>query len=116
MFEDRAYGGVMTRTLLFAGICCGTALLASQPLLAQTQNSTSLAGSWQFTLRPVSPAAFALVPIEALATFTADGSVVETDSTEIVPTISSAGNMIYGTPAHGIWQPAPAVGNLFIRF
>jgi hypothetical protein len=106
----------MRRTLLFAGICCGTALLASQPLLAQTQNSTSLAGSWQFTLRSVSPAALALVPIEALATFTTDGSVVETDSTEVVPTTSSAGNTIYATPAHGIWQPAPAVGNLFIRF
>ena len=107
----------MRRTLLFAGIiCCGTALSASQPLVAQTTNSTSLAGSWQFTLIPVSPAAVALVPIEALATFTKDGSVVETDSAEVIPATGSAGNTIYATPGHGIWQPAPAVGNLFIRF
>ena len=82
-------------------------LFASEP---------SLAGSWEFTLRPISPTAVALVPIEALATFTTDGSAVETDSTEAVPALTAAGSTIYGTPAHGIWQPAPAVGTLFIRF
>jgi hypothetical protein len=92
------------------------ALLATQFLVAQSTNSTSLAGSWQFTLIPVSPAGFALGPIEALATFTEDGSVVETDSTEVIRATGLAGNTIYATPGHGIWQPAPAVGNLFIRF
>src|SRR5215471_16365972 len=107
--KDRAYGGLMRRTLLFAGIiCCGAALLAGQAVVAQTPNSTSLAGSWQFTLIPVSPTAVALVPIEALATFTKDGSAVETDSAEVVPATGSAGNTIYATPGHGIWQPAPA--------
>ena len=91
-------------------------LSARQLVPAQPLNEPSLAGTWQFTLIPVSPAASALVPIEALVTFTTDGSAVETDSTEVVPTISSTGKTIYGTPAHGIWQPAPAVGNLFIRF
>jgi len=114
--NDLAYGGVMKRRILLAGICCGVALSTSQPLLAQTQNSTLLAGSWQFTMIPVSPTAVALVPVEALATFTKDGSTVETDSTEVVPATGSAGNTIYTTPGHGIWQPAPAVGNLFIRF
>jgi hypothetical protein len=42
--------------------------------------------------------------------------MVETDSTEVIPTISSTGTTIYGTPGHGIWQRGPAVGNLFIQF
>jgi hypothetical protein len=25
-------------------------------------------------------------------------------------------HIVYGTPGHGIWQPAPAIGNLFIQF
>ena len=25
-------------------------------------------------------------------------------------------HIAYGTPSHGIWQPAPAIGNLFIQF
>jgi len=93
-------------------------LSASSLFAGEVMNdaSPSLPGSWQFTLRPISPTAVALVPIEALATFTTDGSVVETDSSEAVPTLTAAGNTIYGTPAHGIWQPAPAVGFLFIRF
>src|SRR5262249_25563280 len=111
--NNRAYGGVgMKRRILLAGICCGVALSTSLPLLAQIQNSTLLAGSWQFTMIPVSPTTVALVPVEALATFTKDGSTVETDSTEVVPATGSAGNTIYATPGHGIWQPAPAVGNL----
>ena len=93
-------------------------LSASSLFAAEVVNQTSpsLAGSWQFTLKAISPTATALVPIDALATFTTDGSVVETDSSEAVPTLTAAGNTIYGTPAHGIWQPAPAVGYLFIRF
>jgi hypothetical protein len=91
-------------------------LSAGQHLAAQATNPPSLAGSWQLTLTPINPNASALVPIHGLATFTSDGSAVETDATEVVPTIGSAGTPVYGTPGHGIWQPGPAVGNLFIRF
>jgi hypothetical protein len=42
--------------------------------------------------------------------------VVETDATEVVPMMSAAGTAVYTTPGHGIWQPAPAVGYLFIQF
>ena len=87
-----------------------------QSLAAQT-TTPSLAGSWQLTLTPSSPTAAAPVPIHGLATFTSDGSMVETDSSEIVPAIaSSSGGSIYSTPGHGIWQPGPAAGNLFIQF
>jgi hypothetical protein len=91
-------------------------LSAGHHLAAQAANPPSLTGSWQFTLTPITPTASALVPIHGLATFTSDGSAVETDATEVVPTIGSAGTPVYGTPGHGIWQPGPAVGNLFIRF
>ena len=85
-------------------------------VVAQT-NPPSLAGSWQFTLIPSSPTAAAPMPIDALATFTSDGSTVETDSTEVVPPPSATNNgATYSTPGHGIWQPGPAAGNLFIQF
>jgi len=107
---------IMKRNLLTAGISLGIILSASRPLAAQT-STPSLAGSWQFTLVPSSPTAAAPMPIYALATFTSDGSVVETDSTEVVPPPSAINNgATYGTPAHGIWQPGPAAGNLFIQF
>jgi hypothetical protein len=57
-----------------------------------------------------------VVPVPGLATFTSDGSAVETDATEVVPMMIAAGTAVYGTPGHGIWQPGPAVGNLFIQF
>ena len=57
------------------------------------------------------------MPIYVLATFTSDGSTVETDSTEVVPAVaSSSTGTTYDTPGHGIWQPGPAAGNLFIQF
>jgi hypothetical protein len=105
----------MKRGLLLSCISLGIALVGSQPVVAQT-NSPSLAGSWELTLLPLSPTAAALIPISGLATFTSDGSVVETDATEVVPAVGSTGMAIYGTPGHGIWQPGPAVGNLFIQF
>ena len=42
--------------------------------------------------------------------------MVETDATEAVPKVSATGAAVYSTPGHGIWQPGPAVGNLFIQF
>jgi hypothetical protein len=63
------------------GMSLGLILLAIQPLVAQATNPSSLAGSWQLTLIPISPLASVPKPIESLATFTSDGSVIETDAT-----------------------------------
>ena len=41
--------------------------------------------------------------------------MIETDATEVVPMMVD-GTAVYGTPGHGIWQPGPAIGNLFIQF
>lgn len=41
--------------------------------------------------------------------------LIETDATEVVPMIVE-GTAVYGTPGHGLWQPGPAIGNLFIQF
>ena len=53
--------------------------------------------------------------VAALATFTSDGSVIETNATEVVPMMVER-TAVYGTPGHGIWQPGPAISNFFIQF
>jgi hypothetical protein len=108
----------MRGKLLFACMSFGLSLSAVQPVAAQAANLPSLAGSsWQLTLIAGGPPASspAVVPVPGLATFTSDGTVVETDATEVVP-MEVEGTAVYGTPGHGIWQLGPAVGNLFIRF
>jgi len=97
-----------SRTLLSL-LFCGLSVLAIQPVRAQTSRTApSLAGSWEFTLTPqISTTANS--SIAGLATFTSDGSVIETDTSEVVPTRSM-------TPGHGIWQPSPVFGRWFIRF
>jgi hypothetical protein len=110
--------GNMKRKLVLACMSVGLILAAAQPVSAQATNPPSLAGSWQLTLIPASPPASSppVAPVSGLATFTAGGSVVETDATEVVPMMIAPGSTVYGTPGHGIWQPGPAVGNLFIQF
>src|SRR6267378_7517139 len=105
----------MREKLLFACMSFGLSLSAVHPVAAQAANLPSLAGSWQLTLTPVSPTASVPVRVAALATFTSDGSVIETDATQVVPMMVE-GTAVYGTPGHGIWQPGPAIGNLFIQF
>ena len=105
----------MRRKLVIACMSCGLILSAIQPLAAQATNPPSLAGSWQLTLTPISPTASVPVRVAALATFTSDGSVIETDATEAVPMMVE-GTAVYGTPGHGIWQPGPAISNFFIQF
>jgi hypothetical protein len=96
----------------------GLILFAIQPLAAQTPNPPALVGSWQLTLTPNSPPVTTppVLPIPALATFTSDGSVIETDGTEAVPAVMTAGAVVFGTPGHGIWQPGGAIGTLYIQF
>jgi hypothetical protein len=107
----------MRGKLLLTCMSFGLSLSAIQPVAAQAANVPSLTGSWQLTLIAAGPPASspAVVPVPGLATFTSGGSVVETDATEVVP-MAVEGTAVYGTPGHGIWQPGPAVGNLFIRF
>lgn len=108
----------MTRKLVLAGMFSGLILFAIQPLAAQTPSQPPLVGSWQLTLTPNTPPVTTppVISIPALATFTSDGSMIETDGTEAVPAIMAGGTVVYGTAGHGIWQPAPAIGNLFIQF
>ncbi len=108
----------MTRKLVLAGMFSGLIWFAIQPLAAQTPNQPPLAGSWQLTLTPTTPpvATAAVNSIPALATFTSDGSVIETDAAEAVPAVMAGRAVVFGTPGHGIWQPAPAIGTLYIQF
>lgn len=103
----------MKSKIVMALLGLGAVLCALEPLTAQTP--PSLAGSWQFTLTPGNPEP----TIHALATFTSDGSVIETDSSEVALIISPSarnGGARAGTAGHGVWQPAPAIGNLYIQF
>ena len=98
---------LIVKLAILAAFCFGV-----HPITAQTP---SLAGSWQLTMNS-NPTATSPT-IHALATFTPDGSVIETDSSEFALIGTSVRNATRaGTPGHGIWQPAPAVGNLFIQF
>ena len=110
----------MPRNTLLPFIFCSLVVLAIQPMLAQSgPTASSLAGSWEFTLTPT-PGPMAnpvAILIGGLATLTTDGSLVETDTTEVVPVQAGPGKpVVYGTPGHGIWQSGPAIGSWFVRF
>ena len=108
----------MKLKLLLASVFLGMILLASPRLGAQTVTPPSLPGSWQLTFVPVSPTPTTVpaVQIPGLATFTADGSLVETDATEVTPEAAATNSATGGTPGHGTWQTGPAAGNFFIQF
>jgi hypothetical protein len=97
----------MKRKLVLASLFSGLAF-------AQPTSMSSLTGSWQLTLTPKAPiaAAIPLAAVPGLVTFTSDGSLVESDATEAVPSAIA----VYGTPGHGIWQPGPAIGNFYIQY
>ena len=80
---------------------------AGNSMVAQTTGPT-LVGSWEFTTTP-DPGTNAATPsVEGLATFTSDGTVVETDAMSILGRV---------TPGHGIWQRGPIPGGyFFVRF
>ena len=106
----------MKSKLVIALVTFGLVLSGMERLAAQSSTPPPLAGSWQLTLTPARQNPPATAPtIYALATFTTDGSVIETDSSEVAP-ISPAVTAIHATGGHGIWQPAPAFGNLYIQF
>jgi|SRR5579871_124397 len=104
----------LTMACLFPGLM---AVMALTPALLNAQiNPNELVGSWHLTFTPKTPATPPVAPVPGLATFTSDGTVVETDGTEAVPIVVSPTPAVFGTPGHGIWQPGPAIGTLFIQF
>jgi hypothetical protein len=106
----------MKSKLVIALVTFGAVLSCVGPLAAQSPTPPPLAGSWQLTLTPARPTPPGTPPtIYALATFTTDGSMIETDSSEVAP-VAPAVTALYATAGHGIWQPAPAFGNLYIQF
>lgn len=105
----------MSRTVVLASIICLLIVLAG-PATSVKGASPSLAGSWQLTFVPFTPPIPA-IPIAGLATFISEGTVIETDASQVVPVPTPAGDAtIYGTAAHGIWQLSPAVPYLFVQF
>jgi hypothetical protein len=104
----------MSRTALFALLVSGLIAIAVQPMSAATP---SLAGSWQFTLTPATITGTPAVEIPGLATFTTDGSVIETDGSEFAVTSSATAVAAKaGTPGHGIWQLANTPETLFVQY
>jgi hypothetical protein len=102
------------RTFL-ATLICGLTAIAVQPLSAAA-TTPSLAGSWQFTLTPTASTP-TVVPIPGLATFTTDGSVIETDGSEFASIPSSTAAAIKpSTPGHGIWQIGNTPITLFVQY
>jgi hypothetical protein len=117
----------MSTKVLSACVLCGLILLAIPSGRAQSGTPASgLVGSWELTLRPNTGEA--PKAISGLATFASDGTVIETDTNEVAPMAGSAQlgtgrervsareAAVFGTPGHGIWQPSPVFGSLFIRF
>ena len=103
----------MFRKTFLATIICGLVAILAQPM-SLAAATPSLAGSWQITLTPTS--APIPIAISGLATFTAEGSMVETDTSEVVPGVSSTGAPTYGTPGHGIWQVLPDLTGLYVQY
>lgn len=105
----------MPSKTLLSCIVFGLIALCVQPMTAASTPPT-LAGSWQFTLTPTTPPTPPVVQIPGLATFTPEGSVIETDGTELVPIPSSSGQPLAATPGHGVWEPAPVPGALYVQY
>jgi hypothetical protein len=101
---------MQSKTLL-ASMLFGLIVISCQPTSAATP---SLTGSWQFTLTPTTPTT-AAAEIPGLATFTSDGSVIETDGSEFAPSSSSA-VVKSATPGHGIWQLANTPITLYVKY
>jgi hypothetical protein len=112
----------MSRKMLSTYLLCGLILLAIPSARAQSGTlANGLVGSWELTLTP--NADKALKEISGLTTFTSDGTVIETDTSESMPMPVSAQldtgrerAAVFGTLGHGIWQPFPVPPYLFIRF
>ncbi|HVN05611.1 MAG TPA: hypothetical protein VMT86_14395 [Bryobacteraceae bacterium] len=104
----------MRKGLLLGTILSGLIVTALQPT-PMTAATPALTGSWQFTLTPVSSSTPVQMP--GLATFTTDGSVIETDGTEFVPSPAATTPLSVGSsPGHGIWEIAPVPGTFYVQY
>ncbi|HKV37888.1 MAG TPA: hypothetical protein VJX67_01655 [Blastocatellia bacterium] len=107
----------MRRKTFVACIAIGIAILCMQLGLARPTaqvGSTNLVGSWHLALVPeVSPGPTLEIP--GLATFTSDETAIATAGGVIVGPVPSPSPNTGVTPAHGIWQPSPAVGRFYIQ-
>lgn len=101
----------MSVKTLLASTICGLAILIAQPTPMKAAIPT-IAGSWQITLTPTTPPAPPVITVPGLATFISDGSVIETDGTQVVPGPSAT----FNTPGHGIWQLSPALVSYYIQY
>ena len=103
----------MSRVLL-ACFVCGMIFAVAQPA-SSSSKPPNLTGSWQFTLIPMEPPTPPSIEIPGLATFTADGSVIETDGSEFA-TAAPTTLLRPSTPGHGIWQLANTPVTLFVQY
>jgi len=94
----------------------GLALIA-MPASVMAATPPSLVGSWQFTLTPTTPTP-PTIAIPALATFTSDGTMIETDGSELAPkpAPSSGATPTYSSPGHGIWQLGPSMTFFYVQY
>ena len=100
----------MSKRTLFASIASALIAIAVQPLSAATP---SLSGSWQFTLSATSPASDVQIP--GLATFTADGSAIETDGAlyaQNVTTMLLAVDSTTGSTFKGSYTTVQVMGTI----
>ena len=104
----------MRKGLLLGTIFSGLIITALQPT-PMAAAAPTLTGSWQFTLTPTSSPTPVQIP--GLATFTTDGSVVETDGTEFVPSpVVTIPLAVASSPGHGIWETAPVAGTFYVQY
>ena len=103
----------MSRSLLACFVC--GAIFAVAQSAPSSSNPPNLTGSWQLTLIRAQPSTLPSMEIPGLATFTADGSVIETDGSELA-TAAPTAPLYPGTPGHGIWQLANTPVTLFVEY
>jgi hypothetical protein len=106
----------MSKRTLLACIVSGLIAIVIQPTSASAA-TPSLAGSWQFTLTPTTPPTPPVVEIAGLATFTTDGSAIETDGSEFVPNPAATTPVAHpASPGHGIWQLGNTPISLYVQY
>jgi hypothetical protein len=104
----------MTNKTLLSMTIFGLIALFALPFSAHAA-SAGLAGSWQFTLTPTTPTP-PVVQIPGLATFTTDGSMIETDGLEIATKPPSTVSTTFNSPGHGIWQLGPSMTFYYVQY
>jgi len=104
----------MSRVLFLVCLVCSVIFAVAQPA-SLPSSAPNLTGSWQFRLIPTGLSTPPSTEIPGLATFTADGSVIETDGSEFA-TAAPTTLLHPSTPGHGIWQPANTPVTLFVQY